>query len=72
MSAVSQSDLKAGDVLCRPIDGSPVGYHYGVYVGDGDVIDFSMEGVCKMSFYEFKKEYDVSIKRYVCFGIINI
>ena len=62
-NGVSQSDLEPGDVVYRAIDGMSMADHYGVYMGDGTVIHFSKElGLCKMSWEEFAKGYQVSKK----------
>ena len=34
-------------------------YHHGIYIGNGKVIDFSLEGVKKKSYADFKEGYKV-------------
>ena len=70
--ANEQSGFEAGDVIYREMDGSAgkstnyttsnkIGFHYGVYIGDDTVIDFSGEfGVRKCSLDKFAAGLEVS------------
>ena len=69
------SELEAGDLIYRPYDGSGGGatnasaggrfvYHYGIYIGNGKVIDFTKdEGIRECSWDEFASGCKVSKER---------
>ena len=62
-NASSQGDLKAGDVIYRPIENGYIYSHYGVYVGDGYVIHLVDTGILRESLKSFAGKSKVSIKR---------
>ena len=57
------SRFEPGDVLYRDLKQFEVANHYGVYIGDDEVIDFSQEGIQKRSFEEFASGYEVHVRR---------
>ena len=56
-------DFEAGDILYRDLEQFPIANHYGVYIGDGMVIDFSQEGVQEKSLSKFANGCEVHVKR---------
>lgn len=62
----NDSRIEPGDILYR--DNKIVGLanHYGVYIGEEGVIDFSREGVRLSSFGDFAGQYEIHIRRYLC------
>eukprot|EP00800_Vazella_pourtalesii_P006049 TRINITY_DN173_c0_g1_i12.p1 TRINITY_DN173_c0_g1~~TRINITY_DN173_c0_g1_i12.p1 ORF type:complete len:173 (+),score=34.06 TRINITY_DN173_c0_g1_i12:55-573(+) len=60
----NDSRIEPGDILYR--DNKIVGLanHYGVYIGEEGVIDFSREGVRLSSFGDFAGQYEIHIRRY--------
>eukprot|EP00800_Vazella_pourtalesii_P006051 TRINITY_DN173_c0_g1_i2.p1 TRINITY_DN173_c0_g1~~TRINITY_DN173_c0_g1_i2.p1 ORF type:complete len:103 (+),score=16.18 TRINITY_DN173_c0_g1_i2:87-395(+) len=59
------SRFEPGDVLYRKLEGNPLLYHYGVYIGHDRVIDFSQEGIQRRSFEEFASGYEVHVRSYL-------
>ena len=58
-----KEDFEEGDVLYRDLEQFTIANHYGVFIGDGKVIDFSQEGVQEKSLNEFAKGCEVHVKR---------
>ena len=62
-----ESKIKPGDVIYRDLElkfkTATIGNHYGVYIGDEQVIDFSQEGIQKKSFEEFESGSEVHVRR---------
>ena len=55
-----ESKYKSGGVLYRQFG---MANHYGVYIGDGKVIDFSQEGIQQKSSKDFESGYEVHVRR---------
>ena len=58
------NSYKPGDVLYGNLEQSKLANHYGVYIGDGKVIDFSKKGVKQKPLKEFENGRKVHVKRY--------
>ena len=71
MGNKASRDYEAGDILYRKIERSSSGIqialfynHYGVYIGDGMVIDLTKnDGIQRRSLSEFADDSEVHIKR---------
>ena len=61
--ANEESKIKSGDVIYRDLKQFGMANHYGVYIGDGQVIDFTQEGIQKRSFEDFGSGSEVHVRR---------
>ena len=62
----SKQIFEAGDVIYRHLNSSGVGsigYHYGVYITDDEVIEFSRDGVRRTTTYKFSKDGKYKISK---------
>ena len=57
------SRIEAGDIIYRNSEVFVLGNHYGVYIGEKGVIDFTREGVKLSSLEKFAEDYEIHIKR---------
>ena len=59
----NDSRIEPGDIIYRDNKQFGLVNHYGVYIGERGVIDFTKEGVQLSSFGDFAGNYEIHLKR---------